>query len=64
MLRQLNAYGFRRSEEHVASGRLEYFHESFIEGRRDLLVNIPRSGTQVGLAPERIGHARAGRKPW
>ena len=47
MLRQLNAYGFRRIDDHVASGRLEYFHENFISGRRDLLVNIQRSGSQV-----------------
>ena len=50
MLRQLNAYGFKRTEEHVAAGRLEYSHEYFREGRRDLLSQIPRIGTQVGLA--------------
>ena len=53
MLRQLNAYGFKRSEEHVASGRLEYSHECFLEGRRDLLASIPRSGSSTAqVGPE------------
>jgi len=46
MLRQLNAYGFRRSEDHVATGRLEFSHESFRAGRVDLLTGIQRSGAQ------------------
>ena len=46
-VRQLNIYGFQRCRNTSApgvepSGELEFFHESFIEGREDLMINITR----------------------
>ena len=41
--RQLNAYGFQRSSGYLP-GNLQFFHENFIRGRRDLLSQITRGG--------------------
>mmetsp|Transcript_17355 Transcript_17355/g.41531 ORF Transcript_17355/g.41531 Transcript_17355/m.41531 type:complete len:439 (-) Transcript_17355:256-1572(-) len=41
-IRQLNMYGFQRSCDDVAHGRLEFFHDYFVQGRRDLLPSIQR----------------------
>jgi hypothetical protein len=46
-VRQLNIYGFQRCRNTNApgmepTGELEFFHESFIEGREDLMVHITR----------------------
>lgn len=39
--RQLNTYGFQRASAHLL-GKLEFYHEHFVRGRRDLLLQIPR----------------------
>lgn len=46
-VRQLNIYGFQRCRNANVpgtepSGELEFFHESFIEGREDLMIHITR----------------------
>lgn len=51
-VRQLNAYGFRRNEEDMASGVLEYFHELFRAGNRNLLKEISRRGQERSARDE------------
>ena len=66
-IRQLNIYGFQRCRHQPGAGgepsdELEFFHENFVEGRKDLMRQIMRSSNsqkRPGVPMTGGGHAPA-----